>query len=182
MFCFFCFERLFWQMSLGFLQVMSLDSSLQTVTQQKARLKSDLRVTQQERDALKQKVISLHKQLQAANEKVSTEDPSFCHLLDGDTETTLYLPPPTVTIYLPSSLSRYQLLEVSVVSASQQQGRRVWAELSGLMEAEHASLTEENQQLKRQISEISSEQQSLKEQVSACLLNPSGSHRRCASN
>lgn len=85
-------------MSLGFLQVMSLDSSLQTVTQQKARLKSDLRVTQQERDALKQEVISLHKQLQAANEKVSTEDPSFCHLLDGDTETMLYLPPPTVTI------------------------------------------------------------------------------------
>ncbi len=73
---------------------MSLDSSLQTVTQQKARLKSDLRVTQQERDALKQEVISLHKQLQAANEKVSTEDPSFCHLLDGDTETTLYLPHP----------------------------------------------------------------------------------------
>lgn len=58
-----------------------------------------------------------------------------------------------------------KLLEVSVVSASQQQGRRVWAELSGLMEAEHASLTEENQQLKRQISEISSEQQSLKEQI-----------------
>ncbi|XP_043112165.1 ninein [Puntigrus tetrazona] len=107
-------------------KVMSMDSSLQTVTQQNARLKSDLRITQQERDALKQEVISLHKQLQAANEK---------------------------------------LLEVSVVSASQQQGRRVWAELSGLMEAEHASLTEENQQLKRQISEMSSEVQSLKEQI-----------------
>lgn len=66
------------------------------------------------------------------------------------------------------------------MSASQQQGRRVWAELSGLMESEHASLTEENQQLKRQISEISSELQSLKEQVSACLLNTSGSHRRQA--
>uniref|UniRef100_A0A672N8P4 Ninein n=1 Tax=Sinocyclocheilus grahami TaxID=75366 RepID=A0A672N8P4_SINGR len=107
-------------------KVMSLDSSLQTVTQQNARLKSDLRITQQERDALKQEVISLHKQLQAANEK---------------------------------------LLEVSVVSASQQQGRRVWAELSGLMEAEHASLTEENQQLKRQIREMSSELQSSKEQI-----------------
>ncbi|XP_042593294.1 ninein [Cyprinus carpio] len=107
-------------------KVMSLDSSLQTVTQQNARLNSDLRITQQERDALKQEVLSLHKRLHAANEK---------------------------------------LLEVSVVSASQQQGRRVWAELSGLMEAEHASLTEENQQLKRQISEMSSELQSSKEQI-----------------
>ncbi|XP_050981376.1 ninein isoform X2 [Labeo rohita] len=51
-------------------KVMSLDSSLQAVTQQNARLKSDLRITQQERDALKQEVISLHKQLQAANEKL----------------------------------------------------------------------------------------------------------------
>uniref|UniRef100_A0A671KV72 Ninein (GSK3B interacting protein) n=1 Tax=Sinocyclocheilus anshuiensis TaxID=1608454 RepID=A0A671KV72_9TELE len=117
--------------------VMSLDSSLQAVTQQNARLKSDLRITQQERDALKQEVISLHKQLQAANEKVS------------------------------------------VVSAGQQQGRRVWAELSELMEAEHASLTEENQQLKRQTSEMSSELQSSKQQVRACLLNTS--HRMCAS-
>ncbi|XP_067242761.1 ninein isoform X2 [Chanodichthys erythropterus] len=107
-------------------KVMSLDSSLQTLTQQNARLKSDLRITQQERDALKQEVISLHKQVQYANEK---------------------------------------LLEVSVVSAGQQQGRRVWAELSGLMEAEHASLTEENQQLKRQMSEMSSELQTSKEQI-----------------
>ncbi|XP_016403547.1 ninein isoform X3 [Sinocyclocheilus rhinocerous] len=51
-------------------KVMSLDSSLQTVTQQNARLKSDLRITQQERDTLKQEVISLHKKLQAANEKL----------------------------------------------------------------------------------------------------------------
>lgn len=79
-FCFvFCFEGRLWQMSLGFLQVMSLDSSLQTVTQQNARLNSDLRITQQERDALKQEVLSLHKRLHAANEKVSIEDPSFCH-------------------------------------------------------------------------------------------------------
>ncbi|XP_067277233.1 ninein isoform X2 [Pseudorasbora parva] len=107
-------------------QVMSLESSLQTLTQQNARLKSDLCITQQERDSLKQEVISLHKQVQYANEK---------------------------------------LLEVSVASAGQQQGRRVWAELSGLMEAEHASLTEENQQLKRQMNEMSSELQTSKEQI-----------------
>ncbi|XP_052007275.1 ninein-like isoform X2 [Xyrauchen texanus] len=95
-------------------KVMSLDSSLQTLTQQNARLKSDLRITQQERDALKQEVISLHKQMQSANEK---------------------------------------------------QGRRVWAELSCLMEAEHDSLTAENQQLKRQISEICSELQTAKDQI-----------------
>ncbi|KAK7148280.1 hypothetical protein R3I93_012570 [Phoxinus phoxinus] len=107
-------------------KVMSLDSSLQTLTQQNVRLKSDLRITQQERDALKQEVISLHKKVQYANER---------------------------------------LLEVSVVSAGQQQGRRVWAELSGLMEAEHASLTEKNQQLKRQMSEMSSELQMSKDQI-----------------
>ncbi|XP_056110890.1 ninein isoform X4 [Rhinichthys klamathensis goyatoka] len=107
-------------------KVMSLDSSLQTLTQQNVRLKSDLRITQQERDALKQEVISLHKKLQYANER---------------------------------------LLEVSVVSAGQQQGRRVWEELSGLMEVEHASLTEENQQLKRQMSEMSSELQTSKDQI-----------------
>ncbi|XP_026133857.1 ninein-like isoform X5 [Carassius auratus] len=108
-------------------KVMPLDSSLQTVTQQNAHLKSDLRITQQERDALKQELISLHKQLQAAKEK--------------------------------------QLLEVSVVSAGQEQGRHVWVGLSELMEAEQASLTEENLQLKRQMSEMSSELQSSKEQI-----------------
>jgi len=66
------------------------------------------------------------------------------------------------------------------VSAGQQQGRRVWEELSGLMEVEHASLTEENQQLKRQMSEMSSEMQTSKDQVRTCLLNTSSSHRMCA--
>ncbi|KAA0718194.1 Ninein [Triplophysa tibetana] len=59
---------------------MSLESSLQTLTQQNAHLKSDLRITQQERDALKQEVISLHKQMQSANEKVSRWDKTFCRL------------------------------------------------------------------------------------------------------
>nr|XP_055026353.1 ninein isoform X3 [Misgurnus anguillicaudatus] len=107
-------------------KIMSLESSLQTLTQQNSHLKSDLRITQQERDALKQEVISLHKQLQSANE---------------------------------------QLLEVSVVSAGQQQGRRIWAELSGLMEAEHASLMDENQRLKRQMNEMSSDLQTAKEKI-----------------
>lgn len=40
------------------------------VNLQTSRLKSDLRVTQQERDALKQEVISLHQKLQNANDKV----------------------------------------------------------------------------------------------------------------
>lgn len=105
---------------------MSLESSLQTLTQQNAHLQSDLRITQQERDTLKQEVISLHKQMKSANEK---------------------------------------LLEVSVVSAGQQQGRRLWAELSGLMEAEHASLMDENQRLKRQMSEMNSELQRAREQI-----------------
>ncbi|TRZ00514.1 hypothetical protein DNTS_018408 [Danionella cerebrum] len=107
-------------------KTMSLDSSLKTLTHQNSLLKSDLHLTRQERDSLKQDVITLHKQLQSANEK---------------------------------------LLEVSVVSAGHHQGRRVWAELSGLMEAEHTSLVEENQQIKRQIAELSLELQSSKEQI-----------------
>ncbi|KAI5107908.1 ninein isoform X1 [Silurus meridionalis] len=50
-------------------KVQALDFTLQGVTQQSARLKSDLRITKQERDTLKKEVISLHKQLQNANEK-----------------------------------------------------------------------------------------------------------------
>uniref|UniRef100_W5N1Z9 Ninein n=1 Tax=Lepisosteus oculatus TaxID=7918 RepID=W5N1Z9_LEPOC len=49
--------------------VQALDEALQTVNLQTARLKSDLRVTQQEKEALKQEVMSLHKQLQNANNK-----------------------------------------------------------------------------------------------------------------
>lgn len=36
-----------------------------------SRLQSDLRASQQEKEALKQEVMSLHKQLQNANEKVT---------------------------------------------------------------------------------------------------------------
>lgn len=36
-----------------------------------SRLRSDLRVAQQEKEALEQEVMSLHKQLQNANEKVT---------------------------------------------------------------------------------------------------------------
>uniref|UniRef100_A0AAZ3Q561 EF-hand domain-containing protein n=1 Tax=Oncorhynchus tshawytscha TaxID=74940 RepID=A0AAZ3Q561_ONCTS len=50
-------------------QTHVLDGSLQSVNLQNARLKSDLRVSQQEKDALKQEVMSLHKQLQNANDK-----------------------------------------------------------------------------------------------------------------
>lgn len=57
------------KLSCVLLQVQALDFTLQGLTQQNARLKSDLRVTQQERDTLKQEVISMHKQLQNTNEK-----------------------------------------------------------------------------------------------------------------
>ncbi|XP_061853890.1 ninein [Colius striatus] len=50
-------------------KVQSLDETLQNTNLQVSRLKSDLRVTQQEKEALKQEVVSLHKQLQNANEK-----------------------------------------------------------------------------------------------------------------
>ncbi|XP_030628219.1 ninein [Chanos chanos] len=50
-------------------KVQALESTLQSITVQNARLKSDLRVTQQEKEVLKQEVMSLHKQMQDANDK-----------------------------------------------------------------------------------------------------------------
>uniref|UniRef100_A0A668AL06 Ninein (GSK3B interacting protein) n=1 Tax=Myripristis murdjan TaxID=586833 RepID=A0A668AL06_9TELE len=46
-----------------------MDETLQAVNLQSARLKSDLRVSHQDRDALKHEVMSLQKQLQNSNEK-----------------------------------------------------------------------------------------------------------------
>ncbi|KAL6487020.1 hypothetical protein MHYP_G00036460 [Metynnis hypsauchen] len=109
-------------------KVQALDSTLQGLTQQNARLKSDLRITQQERDALKQEVISLHKQLQNANEK--------CQLVE---------------------------MSISSVPGGSQQGKRVWTELSGLMEAELTLLREENLRLQREINDARLEMSSARE-------------------
>ncbi|XP_054423556.1 ninein isoform X1 [Pteronotus mesoamericanus] len=50
-------------------KVQSLEDTLQNVNLQMSRIKSDLRVTQQEKEALKQEVMSLHKQLHNAGDK-----------------------------------------------------------------------------------------------------------------
>ncbi|KAM7403517.1 hypothetical protein PAMA_004125 [Pampus argenteus] len=50
-------------------RVKTADETLQTVNNQSVRLKSDVRVLQQERDSLKHDVAMLHKQLQNANDK-----------------------------------------------------------------------------------------------------------------
>ncbi|XP_061286937.1 ninein isoform X3 [Bos javanicus] len=50
-------------------KVQNLEDTLQNVNLQMSRIKSDLRVTQQEKEALKQEVMSLHKQLQNASDK-----------------------------------------------------------------------------------------------------------------
>uniref|UniRef100_A0A8C3WMY9 Ninein n=1 Tax=Catagonus wagneri TaxID=51154 RepID=A0A8C3WMY9_9CETA len=50
-------------------KVQNLEETLQNVNLQMSQIKSDLRVTQQEKEALKQEVISLHKQLQNAGDK-----------------------------------------------------------------------------------------------------------------
>ncbi|XP_061036821.1 ninein isoform X12 [Eubalaena glacialis] len=50
-------------------KVQNLEDTLQNVNLQMSRIKSDLRVTQQEKEALKQEVMSLHKQLQNAGDK-----------------------------------------------------------------------------------------------------------------
>ncbi|XP_007446669.1 PREDICTED: ninein isoform X2 [Lipotes vexillifer] len=50
-------------------KVQNLEDTLQNVNLQMSRIKSDLRVTQQEKEALKQEVMSLHKQLQDAGDE-----------------------------------------------------------------------------------------------------------------
>ncbi|XP_074517874.1 uncharacterized protein nin isoform X1 [Sebastes fasciatus] len=50
-------------------RVKTVDETLQAVNHQSARLKSDQRVLQQERDSLKREVSVLHKQLQNVNDK-----------------------------------------------------------------------------------------------------------------
>lgn len=50
-------------------KVQNLEDTLQNVNLQMSRIKCDLRVTQQEKEALKQEVMSLHKQLQNASDK-----------------------------------------------------------------------------------------------------------------
>lgn len=57
-------------MSLFAHQAQAKEEALQTASFQNSRLKSDFRVTLQEKEALKQEVMSLHKQLQNANDKV----------------------------------------------------------------------------------------------------------------
>jgi ninein len=52
-------------------QVQSLEKTLQKANLQLSQIKSDLQVTQQEKEALKQEVMSLQKQLQNASDKVT---------------------------------------------------------------------------------------------------------------
>ncbi|XP_062974312.1 ninein isoform X2 [Elgaria multicarinata webbii] len=50
-------------------KIQSFDDAVQNINLQVSRLKSDLRVSHQEKEVMKQEVGSLHKQLQTANEK-----------------------------------------------------------------------------------------------------------------
>ncbi|XP_026554544.1 ninein isoform X2 [Pseudonaja textilis] len=58
------------QMAVSQDKIQNFDDIMQNVSLQVSRLKSDLRVTQQEKENLKQEVTSLNKQLQMANEKL----------------------------------------------------------------------------------------------------------------
>lgn len=52
------------------MQVQNLEDILKNVNLQMAQIESDLQVTRQEKEALKQEVMSLHRQLQNAIDKV----------------------------------------------------------------------------------------------------------------
>lgn len=60
-------------------QVQRLEESLQSFNLQTAKLRSDLRVAEQEKEALRKEVILLHKQLQTSKDKTQTlEDSLHC--------------------------------------------------------------------------------------------------------
>ncbi|XP_032882445.1 ninein [Amblyraja radiata] len=60
-------------------QVQRLEESLQSFNLQTAKLRSDLRVAEQEKEALRKEVILLHKQLQTSKDKTQTlEDNLHC--------------------------------------------------------------------------------------------------------
>ncbi|RXN10611.1 ninein-like isoform X2 [Labeo rohita] len=119
--------------------------------------------------ALRRQVMSLDSSLQAVTQQ-NARLKSDLRITQQERDA---LKQEVISLHKQLQAANEKLLEVSVVSAGQQQGRRVWAELSELMEAEHASLTEENQQLKRQMSEMSSELQSSKEQAQLAAVLPS---------
>lgn len=59
-------------------KVQNLEDTLQSVNLHMSRVKSDLRVTQQEKEALKQEVVSLRKQLQSAGDEHRAPDGATC--------------------------------------------------------------------------------------------------------
>uniref|UniRef100_H0XAY6 Ninein n=1 Tax=Otolemur garnettii TaxID=30611 RepID=H0XAY6_OTOGA len=66
-------------------KVQDLEDALQSVNLQMSQIKADLRVTQQEKEALTQEVVSLHQQLQNASDKnwapeTATHPPGFHNL------------------------------------------------------------------------------------------------------
>ena len=56
-------------------------------------------------------------------------------------------------------------MSISSVSGGSQQGKRVWTELSGLMEGELALLREENRRLQHEINDVRLELNSAREKV-----------------
>ncbi|XP_053452208.1 ninein isoform X7 [Nycticebus coucang] len=66
-------------------KVQDLEDALQSVNLQMSQIKADLRVTQQEKEALTQEVVSLHQRLQNAGDKnwapeIATHSPGFPNL------------------------------------------------------------------------------------------------------
>uniref|UniRef100_A0A3Q2Z5Y0 Ninein (GSK3B interacting protein) n=1 Tax=Hippocampus comes TaxID=109280 RepID=A0A3Q2Z5Y0_HIPCM len=116
-------------------RVKSMDDTLQALSHQKACLRSDLRIMQQDRDSLRQEVAVLRKQLQNASDKN--------HILElGLHESPIQSP--SRKLQRDGALQpKEQDDKVSILSLKQQQHKNSQAMLLKALEKENASLKEE---------------------------------------
>ncbi|XP_037096988.1 ninein isoform X1 [Syngnathus acus] len=131
-------------------RVKSMDDSLQSLSHQKACLRSDLRVMQQERDSLRQEVGVLHKQLQNAADKN--------HIM----ELALHeagVQNPSRKLHRDNTLQpKEQDEKVSILSVKQQQHRHSQTMVLKALEKENASLKQELDAQKLLIKELAAKE------------------------
>nr|XP_049596587.1 ninein isoform X1 [Syngnathus scovelli] len=131
-------------------RVKSMDDSLQALSHQKACLRSDLRVMQQERDSLRQEVGVLHKQLQNAADKNHVMELA---LHEAGVQS------PSRKLHRDNTLqSKEQDEKVSILSLKQQQHRHSQTMVLKALEKENASLKQELDAQKLLIKELAAKE------------------------
>ncbi|CAL8284013.1 unnamed protein product [Lota lota] len=128
-------------------KVETLNGAVQTSTLQASHLKTDLRVTQQEKDALRQEVLSLHKQLQNAHRKVGSYQGSL--IQDERCTKCLFKCNDFITVY------HHKVTHKVVDSKVKMFVRQLETTMVSLKQQNHAGLVkvleQENSSLKKQL-------------------------------